>query len=118
LYTYSSSYYLSPQDKPKEIYVLCAVCSKAHRTPHSQAPGLEEVQHLATECCVSAEGDLVLGGVEVYEDFISKEEEEQMCLQINKTPWVLSQSGRRKQVLSSSLCSSSSVFNTFYAVPV
>lgn len=36
-------------------------------------------------------------GIEIIHDFVSGEEEEEICTTIDKTPFVLSQSGRRKQ---------------------
>lgn len=69
---------------PKEVYTYCLECQKAWSglgQPHSRH-----------------EGDSIdFPGIFILEEFVSTQEEEEIMAEIYKTPFVESQSGRRKQ---------------------
>lgn len=51
-------------------------------------------------CCEHHAGGFRFDGATVLNDFISEEEEKTLIEKIDESPWLPSQSGRNKQVLS------------------
>ena len=67
------------------MYSYCEVCSKAFVDPdHQTHRGSQNMREYA--------------GIFINRDFVSEEEEQNICEDIYRTPFVDSQSGRRKQV--------------------
>ena len=53
---------------------------------------------IAEQCSHEGSESFDFPGVDLHKDFVSMEEEEELCDAIDSQPWTDSQSGRRKQV--------------------
>ena len=79
-------FHVIPHFQVTRRYVYCEYCKKAWANSSPQ----EHPNH---------EGDFLdFPGIALIRDFISDQEEQWLDQEINKTVWVNSQSGRRKQV--------------------
>ncbi|ELU08273.1 hypothetical protein CAPTEDRAFT_150134 [Capitella teleta] len=85
------------KEATKQIYVYCHRCRRAHIAPWTATPSLKDVINHAELNCSPSDSDLPLQGIHLFENFISADEEKELCDRINCTAWVVSQSGRRKQ---------------------
>ncbi|XP_071110999.1 alpha-ketoglutarate-dependent dioxygenase alkB homolog 4-like isoform X1 [Haliotis cracherodii] len=76
-----------PEKTTSQVYCYCRHCNVAHVDP-----GCRSHPHAA------ADGEkLDFSGILILEDFVSESEEKQLCDIIYRTPFMKSQSGRRKQ---------------------
>ena len=66
------------------LYFYCPTCQQAHRD--------QKLHPDHGEDCLN------FPGVQIIQDFVSEEEEKHIVEEIYKVPWIVSQSGRRKQV--------------------
>ena len=69
-------------------YIYCGTCSNAWLN-HKPYVG---------KCCHGDDAFINFKGVNIVENFVSEAEELDLVFKMDKSPWIDSQSGRRKQV--------------------
>ena len=74
---------------PQKKYIYCDSCKKAWLPSGEEGIG-QHPNHIGQS--------IEFLGIEMIRDFVTEEEEVWLREEVDKTPWVDSQSGRRKQV--------------------
>ena len=102
----SKGIFKQPPRSPLHEYYLCAFCGritskdtlvfKDTSSPICHVPCHQSFLLQVSDHVIH--GDVRFGGIILVNDFISPLEEEELIWQIDSSPWVESQSGRRKQV--------------------
>jgi len=82
----------------KKTYIYCQRCHQAWLTSNEMS-SVEDVKQTQSQSCQShlTQDMIHFTGVDIQEEFVSSEEEEGLCKEVDRRRWFDSQSGRRKQ---------------------